>query len=132
MPTHICALFIPVFQVHGNTDATCTAKNAARCLIAFCAPPHIRVYPGASKPLLLSARHDPEIHGEDGLQGAEGLPDANSVEVKALMATDSDGLPIRALEGMAQSIRTTWNNGAGCQVTVISTGPMTNIGRIIQ
>jgi hypothetical protein len=47
------------------------------------------------------------------------------------MATDSDGKPVRALEGMAQSIRTTWNNGAGHQVTVISTGPMTNIGAIM-
>jgi hypothetical protein len=89
------------------------------------------VYAGASKPLIVPARHDPQIHGEDGLEGAEGLPDADSAEVTALMATDSDGKPVRALEGMAQSIRTTWNNGAGHQVTVISTGPMTNIGAIM-
>jgi len=90
------------------------------------------VYPGVPKPLILPVRHDPEIHGEDGLKGAEGLPDADSAEVMALMATDSDGKPVRALEGMAQSVRATWDNGAGHQVTVISTGPMTNIGAIMR
>lgn len=87
----------------------------------------MRVYPGAREPLLLSAKHDPEIHGIDGLGGVEGLPEPNSPDVLALFAKHEDGTPIRALEGMSKTIRETWNNGAGLQVTVISTGPMTNI-----
>ena len=116
--------------MHGNTAATDTAKNAARCLLAFGAPAHVRVYPGASKPLLGLAKHDPEIHGVDGLGGVQGLPAADSPEVQALFAINDDGSTIRAIEGMARSIRDTWKNGNGNQVTIISTGPTTNIGAI--
>ena len=105
--------------------------NAARCLHAFGAPAHIRVYPGSNEPLLLPVRHDPEIHGVDGLGGVEGLPKYDSPEVLARFATEEDGSRIRALEGMSKSIKETWKNGAGHQVTVISTGPMTNIANFV-
>ena len=59
--------------MHGNANADNTVQNAARCLHAIGAPESIKVYPGASKPLLRSPRHDPEIHGPDGLGGVEGL-----------------------------------------------------------
>ncbi|KAK7695395.1 hypothetical protein QCA50_000031 [Cerrena zonata] len=56
-----------VSTVHGNSSAYNTELNAARCLEAFGADPSIKVYPGAVKPLLRTTRHDPEIHGADGL-----------------------------------------------------------------
>ena len=87
----------------------------------------MRVYPGASEPLLLAPRHDPEIHGVDGLGGVEGLPKPDDPVVISLFDKYDDGRPIRALEGMSKIIRDIWKNGAGPQVTVISTGPMTNI-----
>jgi inosine-uridine nucleoside N-ribohydrolase len=61
----------PSWQVHGNTSAQNTANNAARCLHAFGAPEWIHVYPGASQPLIRPPKHDPEIHGEDGLASAK-------------------------------------------------------------
>jgi inosine-uridine nucleoside N-ribohydrolase len=118
-------------QTHGNASSEFTAVNAARCLLAFGTQPHVRVYPGAPKPLLLSAKPDPEIHGDDGLGGVEGLPPADSAEVLALFATDEDGFTIRALEGMAKSVKETWNKGAGEKITVISSGPMTNIALFV-
>lgn len=105
--------------------------NAARCLLAFGAKPDVRVYPGAPKPLLLPAKPDPEIHGDDGLGGVEGLPPADSAEVLALFAVNEDGSTVRALEGMAKMVKETWRNGAGQKVTVISSGPMTNIALFV-
>lgn len=118
-------------QTHGNASSELTAINAARCLLAFGAPEHVRVYPGASKPLLLSAKADPEIHGDDGLGGVEGLPPGDSAEVLALFATDEDGSPVRALEGLAKIVKETWCKGAGHNITIISSGPMTNIALFV-
>ncbi|KDR84024.1 hypothetical protein GALMADRAFT_219850 [Galerina marginata CBS 339.88] len=120
-----------VSTTHGNASSDWTATNAARCLIAFGAQSHIRVYPGSHEPLLLPAKHDPEIHGVDGLGGVEGLPDSDSPEVLSLFLQHEDGSRVRALEGMSQIIKNTWKNGTGHQVTVISTGPMTNIAHFV-
>ncbi|KAF4620063.1 hypothetical protein D9613_004994 [Agrocybe pediades] len=120
-----------VSTTHGNASSDHTAINAARCLLAFGGPSHVRVYPGSNEPLLLPARHDPEIHGIDGLGGVEGLPEANSSAVAALFAQNEDGTQVRALEGMSKIIKETWKNGSGHQVTVISTGPMTNIANFV-
>jgi len=114
--------------VHGNADATFTAKNAARCLYAWGAPSHVLVYPGASKPLIGPVKHDSEIHAVDGLGGVEGLPNSDHPEVRKRFALDKDGNPVRALEGMASIIRETWKQGTGEKVTIVSTGPTTNIG----
>ena len=118
-------------QTHGNASSDWTAINAARCLLAFGAPPNIQVYPGSHEPLLLPAKHDPEIHGVDGLGGVQGLPDSQDPRVLALFATHEDGSRVRALEGMARIIKETWKNGAGPQVTVVSTGPMTNVALFV-
>ncbi|GLB34085.1 putative inosine-uridine preferring nucleoside hydrolase [Lyophyllum shimeji] len=120
-----------VSTTHGNAPSDHTATNAARCLLAFGAPPEVRVYRGANKPLLVPARHDAEIHGPDGLAGVEGLPEPDDPDVLSWFATDADGAPIRALEGMAKAIRETWDKGAGHRVTVVSTGPMTNIALFV-
>lgn len=89
------------------------------------------VYPGATEPLLLPAKHDPEIHGEDGLGGVEGLPDHNAPEVLAKFAKNEDGSPARALEGMSRAIKGLWNGGSGHKIIVVSTGPMTNIALFV-
>ncbi|KAF8630629.1 hypothetical protein AX15_002780 [Amanita polypyramis BW_CC] len=116
-----------VSTTYGNAPSEWTAVNAARCLHAFAAPLHVRVYPGAVKPLLLPARHDPQIHGPDGLGGVEGLPDPKDPQVQALFAVHEDGSHMCAIEGMAKAIKETWKGGAGSKVTIVSTGPLTNI-----
>jgi len=109
-----------------------TAINAARCLHAFAAPAHIKVYPGAARPLSRSAaKHCPEIHGEDGLAGVVGLSPPDSPEVQARLARSDGGKPIFALEGMANAIKETWSGGAGRKLTIVSSGPMTNIAVLI-
>ena len=114
-----------IVQTHGNATSEWTAINAARCLFAFGAPSHVKVYPGAPQPLLLPAKHDPEIHGIDGLGGVQGLPNADDPRVLSMFARNTDGSSIRALEGISTNIKNTWKNGD--KVTVISSGPMTNI-----
>jgi uridine nucleosidase len=89
------------------------------------------VYPGASEPLILPVKHDPEIHGEDGLGGVEGLPFCDDPKVLSLFAKSEDGSNLNASEGMSRHIRDVWKNGLGQQVTVISTGPMTNIALFV-
>ncbi len=117
--------------MHGNASADNTALNAARCLLAFGASPILRVYPGASKPLLRAAKHDPEIHGPDGLGGVEGFPAPDDPAVLEFIARNPDGSTARALDGMTAAIRKAWNGGAGEKVTVISCGPMTNIALFV-
>ncbi|KAI9513221.1 Inosine/uridine-preferring nucleoside hydrolase domain-containing protein [Russula earlei] len=113
-------------KVHGNTAAENTKVNAARCLHAFAAPGHVKVYPGAAAPLLRPARHDSEIHGPGGLGGVEGLPLADSEAVRARI---DDSLP--AVEAMAAAIGRTWNAGEGVKVTVVATGPLTNVALFV-
>lgn len=120
-----------VSSVHGNASADCTAKNTARCLHAFASPSDVLVYPGASKPLLRPTKHDPEIHGEDGLGGVVGLPSADSPEVQARFARKYDGSFIHAIEGMATAIKDVWCDGTGHQVSIVSSGPMTNIALFV-
>jgi uridine nucleosidase len=74
-------------------------------------------------------KHDPEIHGHDGLGGVVGLPDAQDPKVRSYLARDENGDPIRALEGMSKAIKASWRNGH--QVSIISSGPMTNIALFI-
>ncbi|KAG6861572.1 hypothetical protein C0995_014868 [Termitomyces sp. Mi166 len=116
-----------VSTVHGNAPSHCTAINAARCLLAFGSKPAIKVYRGADKPLIVPNKHDPEIHGPDGLGGVEGLPSSDDPRLRTWFATNDDVEPINALEGMAKSIKQVWDKGAGKRVTIVSCGPMTNI-----
>lgn len=113
-------------QVHGNANAYNTQLNAARCLEAFGADPSIKIYPGATKPLIRTTRHDAEIHGVDGLGGVEGLPSGDDPRVQARLNSG-----VRAIEAIAQAVKTTWNNGTGERVFVISAGPMTNIALFV-
>lgn len=80
---------------------------------------------------MLPAKHDPEIHGPDGLGGVEGLPTIDDPNVLEKFAKHPDGTFIKALDGMASSVRETWNGGKGRKVTVVSSGPMTNIALFV-
>lgn len=83
------------------------------------------MYPGATKPLIRPPRHDPQIHGADGLGGVEGLPPEDHPDVKHAL-DHPDGVS-KATEGIARAIRDIWKDGSGSQVTLISCGPTTNI-----
>lgn len=89
-------------QVHGNASLDCTTVNAARCLQAFGAPQNILVFPGASKPLIGQPHPSIDIHGNDGLGGVEGLPDANDLGVKARIVPSYEGT-LPAIEGMKKA-----------------------------
>ena len=119
----------PIRKTHGNTTIENTKINAAQCLHAFAAPEHIKVYEGAHAPLLRPVRHDPEIHGHSGLGGVEGLPPAHSDSVRARIASDMDNRP--AIEVIAAAISETWNEGAGAKVTIVASGPLTNIALFV-
>ena len=101
-------------------------NNAARCLHAFGAPEEIKVYPGAPKPLIRLLRHDPQIHGPDGLGGVEGLPSITHPEVAARIQKS-----VHAIHALADAIRNQWRDGEGHHVTVIATGPLTNIALFV-
>ncbi|KAJ3982064.1 uridine nucleosidase [Lentinula detonsa] len=128
-----------ISTVHGNASSHHTAMNAARCLFAFGGDElehKVLVYPGASHPFILPAKHDPEIHGPDGLGGVEGLPSVDEPKVQALIARDEEGQVIRALEGMAGHIKRFWNDQKNNRelkekVTIVSCGPMTNLALFI-
>jgi uridine nucleosidase len=104
-------------------------------LHAFAAPEHIKVYSGAVAPLLRPARYDAEIHGHGGLRGVEGLLPADSDPVRARVASDpdsdsdTDNRP--AIAVIAAAISQTWNAGAGAKVTVVASGPLTNIALFV-
>jgi len=116
-------------KAHGNTTVENTKLNAARCLHAFAAPEHIKVYGGAAAPLLRPAQYDAEIHGPGGLGGVEGLAPADSDAVRARIVDDDDDRP--AIAAIARAIGQTWNAGAGAKVTVVASGPLTNIALFV-
>ncbi|KAG9317830.1 uridine nucleosidase [Chiua virens] len=122
-----------VSTVHGNSTVQWTEVNAARCLHAFGAPPHIKVYSGAEKPLSRTEalKNRPEICGEDSLAGVIGLASPDSPEVQARFACDADGKRMSALQGMAKAIKESWNEGRGRKVSIVSTGPKTNLAIFI-
>ncbi|KAG9011536.1 Uridine nucleosidase 1 [Tulasnella sp. JGI-2019a] len=112
--------------VHGNASAACTYLNGVRLLECFAASADIDVWPGADHPLIRPTRADPEIHGIDGLAGGEGLPSPSDAGVQARMRKSSE-LKLKAIQAMANAITETWNGGQGEKVTLIATGPLTNV-----
>ncbi|KAH9833703.1 nucleoside hydrolase [Rhodofomes roseus] len=118
-----------ISTVHGNASAENTNNNAARCLYAFAAPEDIKIYPGSTKPLIRPTRHDPEIHGIDGLGGVEGLPPGTYKPVQERLK--HPGRVPKAIDAIARAVEQTWKDGAGDKVTIISSGPMTNIALFV-
>jgi uridine nucleosidase len=118
---------LPLDQVHGNAGVHHTTINAAKCLEAFGAPASIKVYPGAAKPLIGEAHPAVDIHGNDGLGGVEGLPDASDPRVQARIMDASDpvfqgGLP--AIVGMRDAALSALSQGKKLYLGV--TGSCTN------
>ncbi len=101
-----------ITTVAGNQTLEKTTRNALRVLSLIRAS--VPVAPGAAGPLVRELVIAPEVHGETGLDGAE-LPEpaASPLEVHAVefIAT--------ALEGSAEP------------VTLIPTGPLTNIALLL-
>jgi uridine nucleosidase len=64
-----------------------------------------------------------------GLGGVEGLPGADHSEIQQRLGTEYGSS--RAIAGISAAIRDTWKQGAGPQVTIISTGPMTNVALFV-
>ncbi|KLO15916.1 nucleoside hydrolase [Schizopora paradoxa] len=124
-----------VSNVHGNSDSNCTFNNAVRCLYAFGADPEVLVHRGAASPLIKHEKHDPEIHGRDGLGGVEGLPSVTDPALKERL--ESSLRAPRAVEGIANCIRRLIDDGKSKsdseseKVTIVSTGPMTNIALFV-
>lgn len=120
-------MLLGISTVHGNTTAEWTLKNATRLVLAF-APhrPDIIVHPGATTPLLRAPRADPEIHGPGGLGGVVGLLDVDDEIVQTALAR-SQGL--KAIGGLADQVRMALN--AGEKITIVATGPLTNIALFV-
>ncbi|KAF8590565.1 nucleoside hydrolase [Ramaria rubella] len=118
-----------ISTVHGNASLQNTWQNALRLLHVFGAPSHgPHVYAGAIKPLLRVAKADPEIHGADGLGGVEGLPEFSDAHVQARVQRSGKS---RAIEAMAEAIQQTWDSGRGERITLVTTGPQTNLALFI-
>ncbi|KUO72534.1 MAG: hypothetical protein APF77_23915 [Clostridia bacterium BRH_c25] len=101
-----------VTTVGGNQTLDKTTNNALRVL-SF-AGVEVEVAGGASKPLMRDIITAPEVHGESGLEGPV-LPPAKYKE--------SDR---SALDAMLDVIRK-----SGTKVTIIPTGPLTNIAALL-
>lgn len=93
----------------------------------------LKVYSGAQNPLLRQPRHDPEIHGHDGLGGVEGLLDGNDPDVKKFMNKESDTYQsplLSVVEHIKKAVYFCRERSLG-DLTLISTGGMTNIAMFI-
>jgi inosine-uridine nucleoside N-ribohydrolase len=96
-----------ITTVAGNVDVERTTANARR--VVDLAGLHVPVARGCALPLVALPRHVPEVHGSSGLDGYDFPPPRAAIDqrhgVEFLIET------VRAREG----------------VTVIATGPMTNL-----
>ena len=63
------------------------------------------------------------------MEGVEGLPDRDSPLVRARFVVDGRGGHVRGLDGMATNIKNAID--AGKKVTILSTGPETNVALFI-
>lgn len=102
---------------HGNAKPQDTHINAVRLLHAFHAPVDVHAHRGAVKPLLRPARTDPELHGDDGLGGADSLPTLE--DPAALERWQLDGRR-SAIDGMAKALKSVTN------LVTIASNPMTH------
>ena len=99
-------------------------------MYAFGAPAEVEVFRGACQPLLRKAKHDPEIHGIDGLGGVEGLPHASTVTQVLSGRPRGPGFSATpAVEGIRDAVLQARVDGE--KITIISTGPMTNIALFV-
>ena len=102
-----------VTTVHGNQTLDKTTANALRVL-EFAGRGDIPVAAGADRPLLREPRVAAHVHGESGLDGPD-LPPPQGAPVDA-----------HAVEFLADRVRS-----AGRPVTLIPTGPLTNVALLL-
>ncbi|GAA5922298.1 trifunctional uridine nucleosidase/nicotinamide riboside hydrolase/nicotinic acid riboside hydrolase [Sporobolomyces koalae] len=118
---------IGISTVHGNADIVATGLNAARCVLSYGSPEQakIPIYSGQTQPLLRPAKHDPEIHGVDGLGGVEGLISANDPAVQAKLKETEGQKAVVAIAEAARSLPD------GQQLNIVATGALTNIALFV-
>ena len=102
-----------VSTVHGNQTLDKTTANAVRVL-EFAGRADIPVAAGAERPLCREPRVAAHVHGETGLDGPDLPPPA--------------GAPVEqhAVDFLAERLR-----AAGRPVTLIPTGPLTNVALLL-
>jgi inosine-uridine nucleoside N-ribohydrolase len=61
----------------------------------------------------------------------EGLAPADSDSVRARIASDTTESNRPAIEVIAAAVSETWNAGAGAKVTIVASGPLTNIALFV-
>lgn len=103
-----------ITTVAGNAPLTKTTRNALRVL-ALLGRADVPAAAGAERPLLREPWVPVEFHGESGLDGAD-LPEPAG-----------DAVPERAVELTARLVR-----GAAEPVTLVATGPLTNIALFLR
>ena len=96
-----------VTTVSGNVDVERTTLNARR--VVDLAGLHVPVARGCAAPLVELPRHVPEIHGSSGLDGYKFPPPVTPID------------PRHGVEFLIETVR------ARTGVTVIATGPLTNL-----
>ena len=102
-----------VTTVHGNQTLGKTTANALRVL-EFAGRSDIAVAAGADRPLIRDPRVAEHVHGETGLDGPDLPPPAGAP------------VPEHAVDFLAERIR-----AAGRPVTLIPTGPLTNVALLL-
>ena len=102
-----------VTTVHGNQTLDKTTANALRVL-EFAGRSDIAVAAGADRPLIRDPRVAEHVHGETGLDGPDLPPPAGAP------------VPEHAVDFLAERIR-----AAGRPVTLIPTGPLTNVALLL-
>lgn len=107
-----------VSAVAGNQTVQKTTRNALRVLHAA-GRPDVRVWAGATKPLLRPPFNCPEIHGESGLCGAE------------LSEPDKDAEPGHAIIAMEAAITRAYEQSGGEPVQLVATGMLTNVALLL-
>jgi inosine-uridine nucleoside N-ribohydrolase len=102
-----------VTTVHGNTTLDKTTANALR-ILEFAGRGDVPVAVGADRPLVREPRVADHVHGASGLDGPD-LPPPAGAPVSA-----------HAVDFLAERLR-----AAGRPVTLIPTGPLTNIALLL-
>eukprot|EP01065_Artemidia_motanka_P018360 TRINITY_DN21674_c0_g1_i2.p1 TRINITY_DN21674_c0_g1~~TRINITY_DN21674_c0_g1_i2.p1 ORF type:complete len:349 (+),score=72.37 TRINITY_DN21674_c0_g1_i2:61-1107(+) len=113
-----CVL-LGISTVAGNQTLPKTTVNACRVVTLAGAAGSVKVYAGAERPLLKVNRHDPEIHGESGLEGSKTL-DAFGADERVLGSE-------KAVVAMASAILK-----CPCDVDLVATGTLTNVGILLR
>ncbi len=101
---------IGITTVAGNVGLDKTTANAL-AVASFVGLPHVPVTPGAAVPLVRATPDASDVHGDSGLGGAVLPPAARAAE---------DG---HAIDFLIERIA-----AAPGEITLVATGPLTNIG----